>query len=365
MSRRYQSVAAPAALARLAACTAIALGAATPALGQSAPAQPPAAPAASPGSHRVSNVRVAYVRDNPGHPAVELLMQATVEVVETPDGFAPPVAGQQGHKISLAQIASIDNARFTDEGLALLPVAVFDKLRGMGLVGVYVTPDAAQFRVADGRVVDTRQAGDTSLTLQVTTGVVTDLRTVGAGERLPADQTVNNKLHDRIRENSPVKPYKEGDKERSDLLRRDTIDDYVYFLNRHPGRKVDVAVAAPGETPGAVTLDYIVTENRPWLIFGQLSNTGTVEHGGLREHVGFIHNDLTNADDILSIDYQTENVESSNAVTGTYDRPFSNPRLRWNVLGDWYSYNASNVGVAGQDFEGEGWDVAAGLSWNF
>src|SRR5205807_5670103 len=129
---------------------------------------------------------------------------------------------------------------------------------------VYVTPDPAEFRVEEGRVVDLRPQGLTTLTLLVTTGVVTDVRTVGIGERLPPDQTINNPVHQRIRERSPIQPRNPDSRgaTTTNLIRRDVLDDYVFRLSRHPGRRADVAVSASGEEPGAITLDYLVTENR-------------------------------------------------------------------------------------------------------
>jgi len=319
-------------------------GLATGMCGTWASAQTAEVAAAPAGSHRVSSVVIVYVRENPGHPPIEALFDARMAVVETPEGFAPADADHAGRSIRLADVASMPDVRFTDAGLAGIAPAVVQRLRSLGLVGVYVTPDPTQFRVEDGRVIDTRAPGDTTLVLQVTTGTVMELRTVGLGERLDPkkDETINHPLHARIREKSPVQPYAPGSTSREDLLRRDQIDDYTFRLNRHPGRRVDVSVAAPGDVPGGVTLDYIVTENRPWLLFAQVSNTGSASTDSWREHFGFIHNDLTNFDDILTLDYQTANFRDVHALYGSYERPFSfNDRLRWKVHGSWYAYTAS------------------------
>lgn len=320
------------------------------------------------GSHRVSAVTVVYLRENPGHPALDALLDAAMTVAQTADGFAPADAGSPGRRITLRELAAIPDARFTDAGLAAIAPAVVQRLRDLGLVGVYVTPDPAQFGVVDGRVVDMRQPGDTTLTLQVTTGTVVELRTVGLGERLDPekDDTINHPLHRRIREKSPVQPYAPGSDVREDLLRRDAIDEYTFRLSRHPGRRVDVSVAAPGDVPGAVTLDYIVTENRPWLLFAQVSNSGSSSTDAWREHFGFIHNDLTNADDILTLDYQTANFDDVHALYGSYERPFSFcDRLRWKLHGSWYQYTASDLGFGDDDFKGDGYFFGGELAWNF
>lgn len=69
-------------------------------------------------------------------------------------------------------------------------------------------------------------------------------------------------------------------------------------LNRHPGR-VD-PVVTPGSGPGLVGIDYIVNEVKPWLILGEVSNTGTEETDEWRYRIGFLHTQLTGADDICS-----------------------------------------------------------------
>jgi hemolysin activation/secretion protein len=344
---------------------------------------PPKADAAAPttpappkeeslGSHAVSQIVIKYDLDNPSQPAPESVLAATLSVIETAEGFAPAsgaAAGTPVKTITLTQLSGPDGSgatKFTDEGLAALAPAIVSRLKALGLVGVYVQPDAAEFRVQDGRVVDLRAKGVTTLTMIVTTGQVSKVRTIGIGERLPPDQTTDHPFHARIRARSPVQAYVEGEPKRSDLLRSDLINDYVFRLNRHPGRRADVAVSASGEKPGAVTLDYLVTENRPWLLFAQISNTGSASTDALREQFGFIHNDLSHHDDILSITYQTANFNKVHALGGSYDRPFGDSEhWRWKVYSSWYRYVASEVGQNSSDFKGEGYTLGGEAVWNF
>lgn len=329
---------------------------------QAGAVQPAGPQEAYSGSHRVTEVRIVYVRDNPGHPDPGVLLDAAFEAAESPTGFVPGA----GRRVTLREIAQAGGARFTDAGLALLAPAVVQRLRDLGFVGVYVTPDPGEFSVRDGMVFDTRPDGQTHITLQVITGTVVDVRTVGVGERVDPEAAINHPLHRRIRENSPVQPYAPGSERRNDLLRRDLLEDYTFHLNRHPGRRVDVTVAAPGDVPGAVSLDYTITENRPWLLFAQFSNTGSESTSAWRQHFGFIHNDLTNHDDILTFDYQTANFDDVHALYGSYERPFwFSDRVRWKVFGSWYQYVASELGVLDADFRGEGWYAGGQVAWNF
>ena len=70
-----------------------------------------------------------------------------------------------------------------------------------------------------------------------------------------------------------MNPYL-GEGERNDLLRKNELDDYIFRLNRHPGRRVDLALSTGAEV-GGVTLDYLVAENKSTYVYGQISNTGT------------------------------------------------------------------------------------------
>jgi hemolysin activation/secretion protein len=331
-------------------------------------AQPPAeqTPIQAIGSHRVSSIVFRFVRDNPGLPAPEALLAASVELTSTPGGWSAAEPGQAAQRMTLADLVAQPEPRLTDTGLAAVAPAAVQRMKDLGYVGVYVVPDPTQFHVSDGVVVDTRPAGDTSLVLEVTTGVVTEVRTIAVGERVEPGESLNNPLHDRIRRRSPVAPHAQGDPARRDLLLRTKLDAYTARLNRQPGRRVDVAVSAPGDQPGSVTLDYMITENRPWLIFGQVSNTGSGSTDALREHFGFIHNDLSNNDDILTLGYQTANFDDVHQVYGSYDRPlYDSERWRWRVHGAYYRYVASEVGFPDLDFRGEGWNAGGELAWNF
>jgi len=320
-------------------------------------------------SHTITGVVFQYTRDHPQNPPAAELLEATFNAVATQDGWAAPLPRESTQPVRLSELPTLRDQRFTDTGLTLLAPAVVELLKSRGLGAVYVTPDPAQFRVQDGRVLDLRPQGETTITLVVTLGVISELHTVGIGERIPvgkegdkegdkAEQSIDHPLHQRVLNASPVKA--------GDLLYQETIDDYLYFLKRRPGRRADVALSAPGDEPGAVKLDYVITENRPWLLFAQVASTGTEATSRFRERFGFIHNDLTNHDDILDLQYTTANFEDTHQVQASYDRPFSfNDRLRWRVDASYYTYTASDVGLPGFNFDGEGWNAGGSLAWNF
>ncbi len=314
----------------------------------------------------ISGIDIRYIRENRLLPSGAEVLQATVTLVRTPDGFIAPRDGLAAETLTLAQIGADPTPYLYDSALALIAPAVVRRLNSdFGLIGVYAEPDPRQFAVVEGQVVDRRPPDRSTMTIEITTGVLTQVRTIGVGERIKEGEGVDNPIHQRIKDRSPVRADDGSVEQAIDVLRGDLIDDYIYRLNRHPGRRVDVAVGAAGDQPGAVTLDYIVTENRPWFLYFQLANTGTESTDDLRERFGFIHNQLTNSDDTLSLEYMTANFDDIHSFSGSYSRPFfGSERLRWRVYGSWYTYDASEVGLPDANFEGEGSSVGGELTWN-
>ncbi|MFO0832132.1 MAG: ShlB/FhaC/HecB family hemolysin secretion/activation protein [Phycisphaerales bacterium] len=305
----------------------------------------------------VTEFSLRYARENARHPDLAAVLAGSVTLGRLGDGYTAPRDGVESERVPLAEVGRLGG--LYDAALPVISQAVVERLRGLGLPTAYVTPDPAQVHLEDGLVVDTRN-GSTALAYVITTAKVTQVRTQALGERVPADQTLNHPLHARIRYGSPVRAG-----EGTDLLDSGPIDDYVARLNRHAGRRVDVAVAATGEEPGAVTLDYLVTENKPWLIYAQAKRDGSRATDEWRYRFGFIHNQLTNDDDVLSLEYQTsfDNVDS---FTASYERPIGrSERWRARVYGSWYEYTSADVGLPNATFEGSGWSVGAEAIWNF
>lgn len=307
--------------------------------------------------HALSGIELRYALAHPKHPDIAEVMKGSVTLGRLANGYTAPREGLDSVRVTFAELGSLGGVY--DAALPVISQAVVERLRELGLLTAYVTPDASQMHLEEGLVVDTRN-GATGLTYIITTGKVTQVRTQGLGERVDPDHTLNHPWHARIRFNSPIHAGAGAD-----LLDAGPIDDYVARLNRHAGRRVDVAVAATGEEPGAVTLDYLVTENKPWLIYAQAKRDGSRATDEWRYRFGFIHNQLTNDDDTLSLEYQTS-FDNVNSFTASYDRPIGrSERWRGRVYGSWYEYTSADVGLPNATFEGNGWSVGAEAIWNF
>jgi len=328
----------------------------------SAPQPVDAAPEDGP-VYRISGFAPRYVREHAGLPSLDAIMSIEVTLGQATTGYIAPRPEAPVIALTLEAIAARPVEPYHASAVQTVLESIRDELVEAGLMGVFVAPDPRDLGETGQ---DVRLQGATELRLIMTTGIVAELRTLASGERIDARERINHPLHERIRARSPVRPYDEAaDEVDRSLLLKGVLDDYIYLLSRHPGRRIDVAVAAALE-PGAVALDYLVTENRPLVLYFQISNTGTKQTDYVRERFGLMHTQVTNSDDILSLDYITAGFDDdANAFRGSYEaRVGENDRLRWQVFGDWSEFTADQVGFFEGDFVGEEWDVGAQIFAN-
>lgn len=334
-------------------------------------------------AYPVSAFDVRYKMENPSLPPVESILAHPIALgVINNEYVVPPSlerkwmqlqpkaeklpAAYKGRDIPTRKLTIAElNDDAVDQFHASAIWAVNEQIKGFlndrGVIGVYVAPDSAEINSSNNDVRGEKK----SLTLRVYTGVVHEVRTVGSGDRVSEATRINNPVHARILGDSPVKPAAASGQAGTDLLRRDLLDRYVYSLNRHPGRRVDVAVSAFSDEPGEVILDYLVTEAKPWAVYAQVSNTGTKDTNEWRERFGFVHNQVTNRDDILSIDYVTASFTDSHTVQASYEAPvMGSRRWRWRVFGTYSQFTASDVGQARENFDGRQYDAGGELIVN-
>lgn len=294
-------------------------------------------------------LRVEFASAHPEFPLIESFEGLRLRVVMA-DGV---LRATPGGWMALGDALAIERGVISAEAASAIAGDLVAELNRRGIVGVLVAPDPDQIDPMTGE--DRRAAGD-DLVLRIWVGLVRGVRTVGTGTRFDRGTVIDHPAHARILSLSPVKPWTGRPGPRRDLIRREVIENYIYRLNRHPNRRVDLAVAAasePGAAPDATVLDYLVRETRPWTLYAQVSNTGTEQTNEWRERFGFVHNQLTGRDDTLRLDFVTSNFEDTFAGIGSYEAPLPGTTLaRARVFGSFVDYTASDIGLPGQDLDG-------------
>jgi hemolysin activation/secretion protein len=310
--------------------------------------------------YAVSKVLLEYEYNNEEHPSLEELFRLPVTVgVLSDGGYTTPDAkvhpGIPTAQITVGEAFGDKGQVFYPGGIAAVNEAIARELvLNRKLIGVRVIAHPEDISLGSGddlRAADNRRMRIKIFTAQLGGTEVLD-QTPGID---PADRKNPERL-ERLRESSPVNV--------GGLIRRDRLDDYVLRLNRHPGRRVNVALVPASERPGEVELQYQVSEVKPWSLYAQVANIGTKTTDEWRERIGFAHTQLTDHDDILRLDYLTAGFSDTNSVFGSYERPFFDHEFNLKVFGSWSQYSADQVGVSGLEFEGDSWSAGAELSWN-
>jgi hypothetical protein len=313
------------------------------------------APRSETETYPVSGFDIEYALEAPGQPAPAELLQTEVELRPGVDGFLPPHPMAESVRFPIGAVPP--GSRFHAGALRQVNRTLLAEFTRRDIGGVLVTLPDLDERTG----VDRRAPGDTRMRVLIWTGRVEGVSTLADGERFASDspaERTNLPEHAWIREGSPVT----AGGERA-LLRPQEIEDYAAQLSRQPGRRVS-PVLRPGELQGATRLEYHVAEQKPWLAYAQVSNTGTPATSDWRERFGFSHTQLTGHDDVLRFDYITD-FDSVHAIWGEYGAPiWRTPRLRWKVDGSWNDYDSSEVGISDVDFSGTDWSFGGRLDAN-
>ncbi len=276
----------------------------------------------------------------------------TVTLGRTEEGYVAPRPGVEAVTLRLSDVTEGSGGKFFKSAIEEICLAVVREMNRRGVFATFVAPNSEDLE--ERPPYRDKREGRTALRLTVFTATVASVRTVATGDRDLDGEKINNPAHAGILERSPLQPGSE--------LRKDKLDDFLFRLNRHPGRRVDAAIAGvSADEPGEAQVDYLVGETKPWTVYFQLSNTGTENTNTWRERFGFVHNQVTNHDDIFRIDYSTAGFDASNAVLPSYEFPLYTDYVRGRIFGSWSEYTASDVGQNLDTFRGNSWSVGGEL----
>lgn len=281
--------------------------------------------------------------------------------IELRDGVYYPSTGP----VAAAPCAvgqTFPDGKFSEAALLEIFQSIAKYYNTRGIYGVFVVVNRDDIDPQTRE--DYRPANRKDLRLTIWVSRVSEMRTIAKGSRIPATGAINNPAHKLILKHSPLQPDPNTTKPNSALWKK-RLDNYLLDLNRHPARRVDAAISA-GASAGEVTLDYLVSETRPWFAYAQLSDSGTDETDDLRAHLGFSYYQLTNHDDTLLLDLSsTTDIESGFSASASYNRPLLYPNtLRAKVYGAYSEFTARDLGIALDKFTGYSIATGAELPWS-
>ena len=384
-ARRYLVVALAASL----------LWAAPAALAQGEAATAPADTGLDGPAFPVDDFEIQYADPWADLPSLDDLLPLSVPLRLTPTGYAAPLEGEENRPVRIGGPLELTN--FHASALGAISRVLLARLHERGLLGVYVRPNPEDIALHDEA--DLRAPGDFVMGLEISVGRIDDVRTVAVGGRVRTGWRINNPAHRAIRKDSPLGPTLAGREGTTDRIDQRRLEDYLYELNRHPGRQVEAALAASGEGDG-VTLDYRVYEERPWSVYAQAGNTGTERTGLWQTRLGYTHRQLTNRDDILSINYLNSDLDNVNSIQAAYEAPWFGAqradwmepgarepfllkllnrdkipwwgvaRLRWNLSGGWTRIRSDVIEQLPGGFDAvdsllsSDWQIGGGLTYN-
>ncbi len=310
--------------------------------------------------YRIKCIELEYIEDHATLPDLDEFMNLRVQFGRSRDGYVSKRNDLELCEQTIGKLGELDSDYFYSSALRAISQTIVGEFNRRGIGGISVAPAPGQI---DQQGRDIRPPESECLKLQANISYISEIRTAGSGERF-GQQQLNHPSHDHIEANSPLQPSDRAGGGQ-DILRSKKLTDYVHWLNRHPGRRVDVGVAA-AEQPGHIAVDYVIQENRPWMAYFQTSNTGTEQTNTWRQRFGYVNYQLTSHDDILSLDYLTAGFDASHAFIGSYEAPLPGlDRVRWKILAAYSQYVASDVGFLSQDFSGNSWNAGGELSWNW
>jgi hemolysin activation/secretion protein len=298
----------------------------------------------------------------------EIIGDAEVDLGQTRDLYVAPSPDVPISHPRVADLNVAGEARYTQGAILAIDQAIVRRLNAEGFGAVLVVPSPNDIDPQD--LTDLRFHHGGTLHLIISIPTAARVRTVATGKRFGSSaDRINNSKYERIVNNSPVQAGSQPTDEVTPFFNERVINDYVDRLNRQPGRRVDVALSA-ADAPDQYILDYLVNEMKPWYAYAQISNTGPVDTEEWRERLGFVDNQLTGNDDILSVDAVTDFDRSTN-VSASYEFPlfaddpsYGTDRLRARVYGTWDQYTAADLGFPGDTFSGNDYSGGAEVIFN-
>lgn len=315
--------------------------------------------------YKVSQLEINYVDDYQGLPGIDFLQETDVYLEKTEEGFTAPTKVDNLYKVRLNEIQDLSpDFTFSRTALRLITRRIVEQINKKGIIGIYAFIDFDQISPTGE---DLRGSDDLSLRILITASTVSSIKALQAGADITDEDTWKSEeslpehtqaLFERIYRLSPVQiadpdivhDHNAQDGFSQSLIQKGLLQDYLYFLNRHPGRRVDLKIKPEDDLEASIF--FLVLEGKPWRAAFNTSNTGEKWVSQL----DLVHYQLTDNDDIFKASYITNDFEDFSSFVFSYEAPlfypFSAVRDRWEVHWSGSEFQSS-LGILQEDPEPE------------
>ncbi|NCF71581.1 MAG: hypothetical protein GWP59_07760 [Chlamydiales bacterium] len=303
----------------------------------------------------INHLNIEYLDDYPSLPPAQALSHVEVALKKTEEGFVAPTLEdlQDPDSLKLIQTFSLSKVDeftpvqlFSESAINYMSRKIVETINALGIVGIYVSVDTDQITVQGE---DIRAMGDNALTLYVAASTVAYIKAVDIDDE-GEEQEIESDEAKRILDMSPIADPEES--MQSPLIERQKLEDYIFSLNRHPARRVDVRIRPEGENEASV--HFLIRQMKPWRFIYNASNAADQR---FNNQLDFIHYQLTGKDDTLKLSGSTTDFIRQRSHIMSYETPFGNDALRNRIEFHW-NYSEFTHDIEGfQNTEGDSKDI--------
>ncbi|MEI6242622.1 MAG: ShlB/FhaC/HecB family hemolysin secretion/activation protein [Chlamydiota bacterium] len=255
---------------------------------------------------------------------LEELEQLKTSLYLSERGYDVP---EKGERTSICPCSINEPTSFSQAALQQIASTVIEQYNKKGIYGVDISLNELE---------------DNTLTLQIRTAKIGQLETKKkSGNKEPI---CNHRKDSYYKKYSPIK---EGD-----LFNKDELDDYLFYLNRFPSRRVDVNLKPMlGDEVG---LEFFIDEKKPWVFWTNVANSGVKGTEKYVESAGYNHNHMICPDDIFRLFYSTDAFKHVHSFFTNYQAPlFLLKKTRWETAFGYNRFISTELGTLVRLYSGE------------
>jgi hemolysin activation/secretion protein len=290
-------------------------------------------------SYPIAKLGFKYTQSHPEQIALADLGDIEVTLALTPQGYVAVQEAPQGKlvKVTLAALNQAGLSRYSKLALSTILEAAHNFFESHRMAWAYIT---------------LKQSPKEETVAEISIPTVAKVSTRASEHSYMQNSSYLDKQKERIEANFPLKIADPSTGYPGAYVDPDALNNYLYTLNRHPGKRVDLEVG-PVKTPDGVTLDFVITEERPWHLYLTATNNIPKVIDRWQESAGFMHTQLTGRDDILKLDYTTDSFDSYYTANASYEAPWGlSHGKRWSVSGTYNRFTSAEFGLGSHFFRG-------------